>query len=152
MVCQKILFLRNNKILPTDPLFLVSWQKSSSPNILEGHHKGGEEDEGEHHGLKVLVLYQSAGIWKGDSFLVFFIHWNNMTITMKYWFQFDNKLHIFHGKKSWRQILWRKSSNLDICSLCLYHSCQNGDSGSPIQHGQVLAWRISNCWWWWWWR
>ena len=87
-----------------------------------------------------------------EIFFFFFILWNNMTITMRYWFQFDNKLHIFHGKKSWRQILWRKSSNLDICSLCLYHSCQNGDSGSPIQHGQVLAWRISNCWWWWWWR
>ena len=72
MVCQKILFLRNNKILPTDPLFLVSWQKSSSPNVLEGHHKGGEEDEGEHHGLKVLVLYQPAGISKGDFFLFFY--------------------------------------------------------------------------------
>ena len=65
-------FLRNNKILPTNPLFLVSWQKRCSPNVLEGHHKGGEEDEGEHHGLKVLVLYQPAGISKGDFFLFFY--------------------------------------------------------------------------------
>ena len=33
---------------------------SASPNVLEGHHKGGEEDKGKHHSLKVLVLYQPA--------------------------------------------------------------------------------------------
>ena len=28
--------------------------------------------------------------------------------------------------------------HLDICRRCLYQSCQKGDSGSPIQQGQVL--------------
>ena len=32
----------------------------SSPNVLKGHDKGGEEDKGKHHCLKVLVLYQPA--------------------------------------------------------------------------------------------
>ena len=55
-------FFRKYRNFANKSSFLVSWQKRCSPNVLEGHHKGGEEDEGEHHRLKVLVLYQPAGI------------------------------------------------------------------------------------------
>ena len=43
----------------------------SSPNVLEGHHKGGEEDKGKHYCLKVLVLYQPAM----DSLVLLLLFW-----------------------------------------------------------------------------